>query len=429
MFRFRIFTKKRGERRTSSDLGGRIALILFFAVIMIAGGAVLAGVLRRMTIQEWRAKHEFVATEAVIVNERVDQVDEGGRLRFRPEFVVRYSVGGKEYQESAFDASRVYFTDEEQALSELAKFTKGEKYPAWYDPHHPETVVLTRGYNWYAWVVPLLPAAFVAVGFGGLVYLFLTWGKSLEHRSLLQQTNFDLFDPQRSIAARYPTVPADDDVRISPGTTLRYRMPSVPEYTSLLSAALAVVWNLTVAWFVVQSIRGFIEGRREDYIYSPLLLPFVVAGGYLAYLALRQSLSSWAIEPTIVEVSDHPLFPGGTYDLYVAQNGRYQFNRLFVRLTCDEEATFQQGTNSRTHAQRVVERDLLRRGPFTIDRESPLGERIEFEVPNGVMHSFQSGHNAVKWKIVVEGDLHKWPNFRREFTVVMCPGENGGPPL
>src|SRR5204863_6744010 len=115
--------------------------------------------------------------------------------------------------------------------------------------------------------------------------------------------------------------------------------------------------------------------------------------------------------------------------LHLAQHGRYQFNRLVVTLVCDEEATFQQGTNSHTHVKRVVESELFRRGAFAIDRNAPLSERIEFEVPNGVMHSFQSRHNAVKWKIVVEGELHKWPNFRREFMVVMCPGENGGPPL
>jgi hypothetical protein len=28
----------------------------------------------------------------------------------------------------------------------------------------------------------------------------------------------------------------------------------------------------------------------------------------------------------------------------------------------------------------------------------------------------------------VRGDLQKWPNFVREFAVVVCPGENGGPP-
>src|SRR5262245_16969468 len=102
MFRFRFFTKKRGERTTGSVLGGRIGLIVFFAAIMIAGGAVLAGVLRRMTIQEWRANHEFVPTTAVIVEERVAQEEEGGRLRYRPEFVIRYSAGGKEYEEAAF---------------------------------------------------------------------------------------------------------------------------------------------------------------------------------------------------------------------------------------------------------------------------------------------------------------------------------------
>lgn len=428
MFRFRVFTKKRGDRRTMSDARAHVAQAVIFAAMFVGGGAVLAGVLSRMTIREWRANHEFVETRCRIVAEQIARDEEEGRTKFRPEFTIRYSVGGVDYEVPAFDAARVFFTTEEQCRQALEAFRVGEEYPCWYDPHQPSTAVLQRGYSWYAWVVPLLPAALVGVGFGGLVFSYLTWGKSQEHRSLLQRTNLDLFDPARSVAARYPTVPDDVDVRNSPGTALRYRVPMVPVLGSILSAALAATWNVTVVWFIVRDVRNYFAGVPGDYIYSFLLLPFLAAGGYLAYVAGRQALTTWGMDPTIVEISEHPLTPGGRYELQVGQTGRYQVNALSVSLACDEEATFLQGTNSRAHTQRVVETELFRRGAFSIDRSRPLTERIEFVVPHGAMHSFQSTHNAVKWKIVVRADLHNWPNFAREFAVVVCPGPPGRGP-
>lgn len=408
-----------------SDVGGRAAQALFFAALFVGGGAVLAGVLSRMTIAEWRANHEFVETRCRIVAEQIAVVEEEGRQLYRPDFTIRYSAGGTEYEVAAFDAARVYFTSEEQCRHALEAFAVGQEYSCWYDPHDPKTAVLQRGYSWYAWVVPLLPAAFVAVGFGGLIYSYLTWGKSQEHRSLLERSNLDLFDPSRSITARFPSVPDDVDVRNSPGTVLRYRVPMVPVLGSILSAVLAAAWNVTVVWFIVRDVRDYFAGVPGDYIYSFLLLPFLAAGGYLIYVASRQALTTWGMDPTIVEISEHPLVPGGRYELHVGQTGRYQVNWLTVSLACDEEATFQQGTNSRAHVQRVAEAELFRRGPFVIERGNPLAERVEFVVPAGAMHSFQSTHNAVKWKIVVRADLHNWPNFSREFAVVVCPAAAG----
>ncbi len=408
-----------------SDAGGRTALGAFFLLMAVGGAALLAGVLGRVTIAEWRANHEFVEAKCTVVAKRVAQIESDGVVKYRPEATLRYHVGGRDYESAAFDAAGVYFTDEESSLRALEPFAVGGEYPCWFDPQKPESAVLVRGYSWYAWVIPLLPAAFIAVGIGGLIYLFLTWGKSDEHRSLLNQSNRDLFDAGSASRRRYPTVPDDTDISSSPGTVLRYRVPGVPVIGSFLITALALAWNIATAWFVIRAIIAFFAGRTDDYVYSPLLLPFVGAGGYLAYLAGRELLSSVGLEPTVVEISDHPLFAGEQYELYVSQAGRMQFNRLTVSLVCDEEATYRQGTNSRTHVQRVFETELFRRESFATEHRAPLAERFTFRVPAGAMHSFQSTHNGVKWKLAVTGVLHKWPDFEREFSLIVMPGKRG----
>jgi hypothetical protein len=41
------------------------------------------------------------------------------------------------------------------------------------------------------------------------------------------------------------------------------------------------------------------------------------------------------------------------------------------------------------------------------------------------MHSFQADHNEVSWKLIVKGDVEGWPEYRREFQIIVNPETNG----
>jgi hypothetical protein len=43
------------------------------------------------------------------------------------------------------------------------------------------------------------------------------------------------------------------------------------------------------------------------------------------------------------------------------------------------------------------------------------------EIPADAMHSFTSAHNAVRWRLVVQGTPDRWPMFSRTFPVVVLP--------
>lgn len=411
-----------------SELGGQAALAGFFAVLAIVGSGILAVVVRQMTAPEWRANHEYAEARGTIVSKRVAEITKEDQTTFRPEVTVRYTVDGETYEDATFDATGVYSPDRAECARLLEPFEIGGEYPVWYDPHRPENAVVKRGYSWVAWVLPLLPAAFVAVGVGGLIYMFLTWGKSAEHRALLQQaSNVELFEGVGASSARYPTVPADQDITNSPGTTLKHRLPiAAPGWDIWFLSIVAVGWNTLVGWLLYRAIAEALVGRA-DYLLGLGLIPFLIAGGLLAFMAGRQLMVTTGVEPTVVEISDHPLYPGGRYDIYFSQQGKLNFVKLSIVLACDEEATFRQGTNSRTHVQRVVETEIFRREAFTLKRSEPFATRLELRVPDGAMHSFQSPHNAVKWKLIVRGRLHNWPDFERVFALLVYPGRNGGP--
>jgi hypothetical protein len=53
--------------------------------------------------------------------------------------------------------------------------------------------------------------------------------------------------------------------------------------------------------------------------------------------------------------------------------------------------------------------------------EKPLELDCFVSLPTDIMHSFHSPHNAVTWKVVVEGECAKWPAFCRKFPVAVYP--------
>jgi hypothetical protein len=93
-----------------------------------------------------------------------------------------------------------------------------------------------------------------------------------------------------------------------------------------------------------------------------------------------------------------------------------------VWLACDERATFHQGTDTRTETRRVYQSRCFVREDFQIHQGLPFESRCQVCVPVGAMHSFQADHNEVSWKLIVKGSVHNWPDYQREFQIVVQPG-------
>ena len=168
------------------------------------------------------------------------------------------------------------------------------------------------------------------------------------------------------------------------------------------------------------AVRGHLTGK-PDWILTILTVPFVLGGLLLIVYFLRQLLVTAGIGPTLLEISDHPLHPGGEYQLFLSQSGNLTINNLTVSLVCQEKATYRQGTNTRTELRPVYRQDLFRRDNFEIPPGLPFETNCPLKVPAGAMHSFKSGHNAIDWTLVVEGNVANWPDFKRAFSVVVFP--------
>jgi hypothetical protein len=92
-----------------------------------------------------------------------------------------------------------------------------------------------------------------------------------------------------------------------------------------------------------------------------------------------------------------------------------------VQLVCEEQAIYQQGTDTRRASQRVYRATAFSQRKFDITHRQAFEATFEFTVPAGAMHSFVSTHNAVTWSLVVRGRMARWGELERRFPVYVYP--------
>ncbi|MCC7086579.1 MAG: DUF3592 domain-containing protein [Pirellulales bacterium] len=420
----RLFTKKRGHRRSGSKTLASAGEILFFGFVFVVGAVFLILLLAKIVLPEWRANHEFVETTARVLDKRIDeQIGRGRTATFRPQVEIQYRVGEKEYRIWTYDITGAYSRGRDDKRALLDPLEIGGQYKCWFDPLDPDRAVLVRGYSWWFWLLVLAPAGFMLIGGGRLIYALWQWGKSPEHRAVQGRPGrLELLNELDIRSKLLPSVPRDDNITNSPGTHLKYRLPIEGSHGWRLFAATmtSLLWNGIVSLFIVIAIRNHLRGT-PDWWLDLFIVPFFATGGFLTYFFVRELLIATGVGPTQIELSDHPLVPARDYEVYISQAGHLTMNRFELSLECEESATYRLGTDARTERRRVFHRAIFEQRNFEVRPGTPYEAHCRFDAPSGAMHSFKSDHNEVQWKLVVRGDAAGWPDFERSFPVVVLP--------
>jgi hypothetical protein len=288
-------------------------------------------------------------------------------------------------------------------------------------------VLLAEGasHGWWPWVAIVVPVALIGYGATGLVVLVWQNLASSERRAVVAQmaTDWELpGSPTRPQQHTLATVPPIDAVIDSPGVRLAYRLPidAASGWVSLTMAAVCLAWNTLVAMFVVQVARQHLAGR-PNWLLTWLMVPFVLAGIWTLVALARQVVLDIIIGTTRVEVSQHPFYPGGTFRGLVLQTGRSHVRWFQVQLVCEEQAVYQQGTDTRRAISRVYRSTAFNQRKFEITPRQAFEAEFDLAVPDAAMHSFVSPHNAVTWTLVVRGRVARWGEFERRFPIYVYP--------
>jgi hypothetical protein len=271
----------------------------------------------------------------------------------------------------------------------------------------------------------VIPLAVFVYGVIGLVRLLWHRAASTERRAAAVRTATGWELPgivTRPNHPALPSVPAIDVVTDSPGIRLAYRLPidAASGWVSFTMAAVCLAWNTLVAIFVVQVIQMHREGQ-PNWLLMWLMLPFVLGGAWTLFELVRQVMLNMAVGTTRVEISQHPFYPGITYQGFVSQTGRLHVRWLQVQLVCDEQAIHQQGTDTRRAICRVHRSTLFSQRKFDITPQQAFDAAFDIVVPDSAMHSFVSSHNAIMWALLVRGRMARWGDFERRFPIYIYP--------
>lgn len=347
----------------------------------------------------------------------------------------------------------------------------------------PESSLLRPGFGF--WLMVIASGSFIVIGLTAFILQVSQTLASPEMRSALaQKAKHEHFRRAEGDHASLANLPSLKSLTDSPGTKLRYRLAVQPGETTplVVSALFTTAWNSVVAVLFALSVQHFRSGAPNWFL-TVLLVPFLTVSFFATRWFFRLLRRQTGIGPTAVEIDALPLLPGEEYQLYLCQYGRTQFAKLGLSLVSFEETTYQQGTDVRTERREVCriraemlwadhpeshagsaagnlaprrsdperetpEQEMLNKGEvqergtqqagqppsdrsqfdeesdqrkLIADPERPLEMDCKLRLPDDMMHSFQSEHNAVIWKIVVEGDAPKWPAFCRSFPVAVYP--------
>jgi hypothetical protein len=284
---------------------------------------------------------------------------------------------------------------------------------------------------WYSvgvgfWLMVAVLSSFVITGGVGLIWTVVRLGISAERRSAFA-THAGALDLLHNTIPRpkdHPTVPAFDGLTDSAGTELAYRLPSSqsPGWRLLAKTIFALLWNGIACVLFVIAAKSWLEGQPQWFL-TCFLIPYFAVSGWSIYYLLQQIWIHTGLGQTAVEISDHPLLPGREYQVHLSQAGHINMKSIELWLHCEEEVTYRQGTDIRRELCTVLQHLLFSHGAVEIEPSAPFRITRALPVPANAMHSFQSEHNSVHWKLVVRCVPAHWPPFERRYPIVVFPGE------
>lgn len=426
--RFRIeWSQKHSDRKKSP------AEALVYLSILIVGLLLLVLHLFYWGIPQWRESQEFVSGQCTVLDTKLSQRSENGQTFYRPEVQVRIPLTLEQgdyvlwtYEAATLSEDGGFTYEKEEAESILAQYEKGEKVPCWFHPKNPEGAVLVRKTSLWGWFFFVIPLCLIFPGIAGICRTMRIFSVSEERRAA-QFARRSLMPFSVSEGGAYsklfPSVPASDWINDSPGTTLAYRLPSVsiPSIRLAVLTVFTVFWNL-VAWTILVWSLYQSSGSRTELLISALFgVTFCGFGLILAIGIIHSVLTAFGIGPTIMEISDHPLYPGRKYRLMVLQMGTLRYRWIKIELVCQEHARSRQGTDTITSNKEVYSQELFRKEDFETTPGEPFREELFIRLPIGAMHSIRSEHNEITWKIVLRAELIGWPELLCECPVIVNP--------
>jgi hypothetical protein len=290
---------------------------------------------------------------------------------------------------------------------------EGADVPCWVHPERSNEAVLERGLTPHAfWAA--IPLGFLVAG-GAMV---VGGRRRAARRSRMRS---------QAYAGAFPFPPEDPILDVLPEFEIRPGPLPLATQSSRWGRVLgitfaAVFWNGIVGVFASQAWEDWNRGQ-PDRLLMLFLVPFVLVGVALFGGIFHALLALANPRPKLIVSSRTPRL-GEALELQWRFTGRTdRLDRVRIALKGKEQATYRVGTDTRTATEDFFDRVL-------VDAPAPAcsaGGHARVTVPEGSMHSFQSGHNKILWELELRGEIRRWPDVSETYPLVVLPRASDAP--
>jgi hypothetical protein len=412
--------------RPASGSGSLGCGIGFFAVFLVTGLGLLAFFVWPI-YKSVIARTSWTEVPCEIVSSSVGSHSDGDGTTYSVDVVYRYTVGGRSYESERYRFLQGSSSGYDGKAKVVESLPEGSVTTCRVDPADPAEAVLFTGWSW-AHLLILFPLPFVAVGAGG-IYVSLAGARK----------------KRRAEAGGRPDWLPDADgepPEIVPGSGsagLGWQgaaaggigwgasgpasdVPLILEaawspFGKLIGITLvAAFWNGITGVFVWQAWQGWAAGAPDGCL-TIFLVPFVLVGLALLIGVPHQFLALFNPRPRL-ELAPGRVILGAGNELSWSFRGRAsRIGRLKISLVGVEEADYRQGTDTRTDKETFATLEL-------VDESSPLAiprGSVTISIPGDTMHSFEAPDNRIVWKLVLHGEIARWPDVQEEMKVIVEP--------
>lgn len=377
----------------------------------------------------WEFSSQYVSSMCTIKEVQIASRIVNGKEFFRPEILIAYRFHDEDftirtYEQDTLNPDTGFDFDRETAEAIAQTFVIDREYPCLVNKITPSRAILHHDSSLWGWFFLIIPVFLIMMGGTGLYIAVKKRSLSAERMVRIRSTPFSGFVPPRK-GTFYPTIPDPDDMNDSPGTYLAYRLQMTQTSTIkiILTLILCLFWN-AVSWTVLLlsafSQDLFVQTGLWGVFFGIVLC---LLGVVLLIWIVHQFLIAFGIGPTILEVSDLPVYSGRKYRLMLLQFGTFRVKHFQLNLVCEEIVRFRQGTDTITTRKDVVSKIMYEKSDFETQSDTPLQEELILHLPLGSMHSFRTEHNEILWKLVVDAEFAGWPKIVRTFPLIVRPAK------
>jgi len=410
MARIRTLTSRRNTGPLS-ERGATKAIplgcTLLFGLFFFLPGLGVAGFLGVRPLLQVLAAQQWTATPATVLASEVKSSSSSDGNTYSVHIEYRYAWIESTYTSSRYDFVTGSSSGYKNKQRIVDQHPVGSTITAWVNPNNPAEAVIDRSVKLFYFGMIAFGGVFMLVGGGVMVMSFVGRKKAGEPPPPLSST----------AGSRVDSIPAR---RVTDASGTLVLTPSAGPWMKALGALfIALFWNGIVSVFLFQVVKSFQKGRPE-WILVLFLIPFVVVG-LLMIVGFFHALLATLNPRVLLLIGPGNLRCGGRFTLdWEFVGSTHRLRDFSLVLEGVEKATYRQGTDTRTD-EHVFHRTTLARREAGQPMENGS---VALDFPAGLIHSFQASHNRIEWRLVVRGDIPKWPDLNETYPITLLPADS-----